>query len=129
MVDQGGAVRKRTGEKFGWIGGWLGGFLWLLLFALLRLVQGRTGEGIIGLSLFVVAAGAIFFLAPWRHPSVRMWRLMLPVFLVLFVSIAWLVWTWDNPEQTRLSWWSFFWLLPCLIPFWTIGGKRWDGGR
>jgi len=116
---------QRTGEKFGWIGGWVGGFLWLLILAVVRMTQGRAVEGFTGFGLFLAAVAGIFLLAPWRRPSVRQWKLMLPVYLVFFSSIAWAVWTSGGPGQLGLRWWSFFWILPCLIPLWTVGGKRW----
>lgn len=113
------------GEKIGWLGGWLGGFLWVLILSVIRLVQGRTGEGFCGLGLFLVAVGAIYFLAPWRHPSTRQWKLMIPVYLALFASVAWAVWTSGGLAQLGLTPWSFFGVLPCFIPLWTVGGRRW----
>jgi len=123
---QGNVAPRRTGEKVGWTGGWLGGFLWLLILSVVWLVQGRTTAGIVGLGLFLLAVGAILLLAPWRHPVTRQWKLMLPVYLVFFASIAWAVWTSGGLGQVGLSPWSFFWVLPCLIPLWTAGGRRWE---
>lgn len=122
-------VRRRTGEKLGWIGGWLGGFLWVVILSVARLLQGRAVVGLIGFGLFLVAVAVTFSLGPWRHPSVRLWKPMLPVYLAFFTSIAWALWAWDNLEPSGLSWWSFFWILPCLIPLWTDDGRRWDDGR
>lgn len=121
-----GSGRRRTGEKVGWTGGWLGGFLWLLILSALRLAQGRVIEGLTGVGLFVLAVGAVLFLAPWRHPSTRYWRLTVPIYLLFFSSVAWAVWTSGGLEQLGLNWWSFFWILPCLLPLWTVGGKRWE---
>lgn len=120
------ATSRRTGEKVGWTGGWTGGFLWLLILSVVRLVQGRITSGIVGLGLFALAVGAILLLAPWRHPSTRQWKLMLPVYLVFFASIAWAVWASGGLEQVGLNRWSFFWVLPCLIPLWTAGDRRWE---
>lgn len=91
---------------------------------MIRLAQGRAVDGSIGLGLFAVAGASVLFFAPWRHPAIRMWKLMLPLYLVLFASVARAVWTWGELEQSGLNWWSFFWILPCLIPLWTVGGRR-----
>lgn len=120
------SARRRTGEKFGWIGGWLGGFLWLLISSGIRLAQGRAVDGFTGLGLFLVAVGVICFLAPWRHPSTRQWKLMVPIYLAFVVSVTWAVWTSGGLAQLGLNRWSFFWILPCLIPLWTVGGRRWE---
>ena len=117
---------KRTGEKAGWTGGWLGGFLWLLILSVLWLVQGRTVAGAGGLALFALAVGAILFLAPWRHPTTRYWRLTVPVYLIFFTSIGWAVWKAGGPAKVGLSWWSFLWILPCLLPLATIVARRWE---
>lgn len=117
---------RRTGEKAGWTGGWLGGFLWVFILAVIFLAQNRMMHGLTGLGLFVVAVGAILMLAPWRHPTVQFWKLMLPIYLMLFISIVWAVWSLYNPYEPGLNRWSFFWILPCLIPLFTIGGRRWQ---
>jgi len=119
----------RTGEKAGWTGGWLGGFLWLLILSVVWLVQGRLTAGTVGLGLFVLGVGAILLLAPWRHPATPQWKLMLPVYCVFFISVAWALWAWGDPARSGLTWWSFFWVLPCLIPLWTAGRRRWEDGN
>lgn len=125
MAEVQATERKRTGEKAGWTGGWLGAFIWVPILAIVIIVRGRMIDGILGLGLFVSAVGAILSLAPWRHPTVPYWRLMLPLYLGFFVSIAWAVWSFYNPYEPGLKWWSFFWILPCLTPLFTIGARRW----
>jgi len=117
---------RRTGEKFGWAGGWLGGFIWLLILSVVRLVQGRGIPGLVGLGLFALAVGGILFFAPWRHPRTRYWRLTLPLYAVFFGSIAWAVRSSGGWAALGLNYWSFFWVLPCLVPLWAIGGRRWE---
>jgi len=117
---------RRTGEKNGWTVGWLGGFLWLLILSVVRLVQGRATEALIGLGLFALAVGVILFFAPWRHPRARYWKLTLPLYSMFFGSIAWAVRSSGGWAALGLGYRSFFWVLPCLIPLWTIGGRRWE---
>jgi uncharacterized membrane protein YfcA len=111
----------------GWIGGWLGGFIWVLIMSVLWLVRGRELEGITGLVLVGVAAVLIIAFAPWRHPTTPYWRLMLPAYIMFFVSIAWAVWSFRASPAEGFSWWSIWLILALLMPFGTSGRRRWDG--
>jgi hypothetical protein len=88
---------SRLGEEAGWIGGWIGAFLWVLIMAT----------------------------APWKHPRIPFWNLMLPAYVVLGLSLAWAIWSFGTNES-GLTWWSIFWALPVLIPLTTIGRRRWS---
>lgn len=119
-------MKGRKGEKAGWIGGWLGGFFWVFVLAVVRLVQHNWGEGIFGLFLFVGAVFFIFCFAPWRRPGTLYWKLMAPLYVVLFGAVAWAVWTYGGMKAAELDWWSFFWVLPALMPLFTAGRRSWD---
>jgi len=119
-------MSNRRGEKIGWIGGWAGGFFWLVLLSVLLLFQGRFVEATAGIGTAAVAFILIVITAPWKHPTVRYWKLMLPLYAVLAVSIVLLLFVFGSPAKAGLSWWSFLWLFPALIPFGTIGKKTWN---
>ena len=119
-------MQKRTGEKFGWIGGWLGGFIWVLLLSVLFLVQGKQAEGIVGLVLECIAVVLILWAAPWKHPSTAYWKLLIPIYVTLFGSFLWAFWALGGAEELGLNWWNTFWVFPLLIPFGTIGKRRWN---
>jgi glucose dehydrogenase len=116
---------RRLGERAGWIGGWTGAFLWVLILAIVWLVQGKTPEGLSGLALVCLGALIIFATLPWKHPKTPFWKLMLPAYLVLGLSVAWAVWSFGTNES-GLTWWSLLWALPLLIPFGTAGRRRWS---
>jgi hypothetical protein len=118
-------VTTRTGEKIGWIGGWLGGFVWVIILAGVLLAQGKWTQGVSGLGVAGVAVAAIIWLAPWRHPKTAYWRLMLPLHIMLLVSAVWAIWAYGGWQNAGLSWWSGLWMLPLLIPFGSIGRRRW----
>ncbi len=120
-----GPAETRRGEKIGWTVGWLGGFLWLLILSGVWLADGRVGVAVFGVVLFVGAVGCIVFLAPWHHPRTAYWKLMLPIYLLFFVAVAMTVAVMGR-RTLGLSWWSVLWLLPILLPFATIGSKRWN---
>jgi hypothetical protein len=119
-------MAHRSGEKFGWIGGWLGGFIWVVILSVIFLVLGKTTQCVIGLALFCAAVVCIVASAPWRHPDTRYWKLMIPVYVVFFGSIAWMVWSYRGLDSLGLNWWNAFLLLPLLMPFWTAGRRRWS---
>jgi hypothetical protein len=119
-------MAKRTGEKIGWVGGWVGGFIWVFILSIVWLVQGKTIEGIAGLALVGVAVLVILATAPWKHPTTPCWKLMLPLYVMVGVSVVWAVWSFGGAEQTGLTWWSVWWVIPLLIPFGTAGRRRWS---
>ena len=114
----------------GWSVGWAGGFLWIGVLAVVFLVQGNTLAGVMGLVLVAVAVAAIGTFAPWRHPDTRYWRLMLPLYALLGLAAAWAVTAFGvGAEEAGLTGWSLLAFLPLLIPFASVGGRRWrDGG-
>ncbi|MBN1162976.1 MAG: hypothetical protein JXB45_00220 [Candidatus Krumholzibacteriota bacterium] len=121
-------MKKRTGEKIGWIGGWLGGFIWVFILAVILLLQKRMAEGISGMALGVMAGFLISFTAPWKHPRSAYWRLMLPVFLVFIGAVAWALWAFGGVEKSGFGRWNIFWISPLLIPFFSMGKRRWEEG-
>jgi multisubunit Na+/H+ antiporter MnhB subunit len=116
---------SRLGEKAGWIGGWAGAFIWILILSVVWLVQGKTPEGLAGLALVTLGVVLIIATAPWRHPKTPFWKLMLPAYIVLGLSVAWAVWSFGT-KDSGLNWWSMLWALPILIPFGTMGRRRWS---
>jgi hypothetical protein len=118
---------NRKGEKIGWIVGWHGGFIWLCLLSGVLLFRNGIADGIIGIAIFVVASAVIIVTAPWKHPNTKYWKLMLPVYLLFFVSIAFYIYSYYGLDGTGLSWTAFFWVIPCLIPIATAGGRTWKG--
>ena len=118
---------NRKGEKIGWIGGWLGGFIWLGLLSAVWIVKNEIFNGTLGFVLFIVAIVLIFALAPWKHPNTKYWKLILPIYLLFFVSISLCIYLYGGLKSIGLNWMSFFWIIPCLIPFVTIGNRKWNG--
>lgn len=122
-------MANRVGEKIGWVGGWTGGFFWILILSVVWLVKGMTVEGIAGLVLVGLAMALIFATAPWKHPSTPFWKLMVPLYVMLGVSVVWALWAFGGAEKTGLTWWSIWWVIPLLIPFGTAGRRRWSDGE
>jgi uncharacterized membrane protein YfcA len=119
----------RKGEKFGWIGGWLGGFVWVVILSALLFTRGRPVPGVVGLALFGAAMTAILAGAPWRRPATSYWKLMIPVYVVFFASVAWMAWSSSGLDRLGLNPWQVFLLLPLLAPFATMGKRRWIDGH
>ncbi len=122
-------VSERKQEKIGWIAGWLGGFIWVVILSIVLLVKGYAIEAGAGVLVASVACITIVLLSPWRHPQTRYRLLMVPIYLLFFVAVGWGAWSWGGWQQMGISsWWSALILLPILIPFWTVGNRRWDDG-
>jgi energy-coupling factor transporter transmembrane protein EcfT len=43
----------------------------------------------IGICLFIAGMISGFVFVPWRYPTIRYWKLMIPGYLVFFFSIFW----------------------------------------
>ena len=114
-------------QQYGWIFGWLGGFIWVAILAVVALAQGKRLQAAVGALLVVAAISAVLAFAPWRHPAITFRRLMLPIYLILFLSVWWGVWLLEDPRSLGFnSWWSLFLLGPLLLPLWTVGRRRWQ---
>ncbi len=122
-------MANRTGEKIGWLGGWAGGFSWVGILAIVWLIQGKVREGLTGIILALAASFLIITLAPWRHPAVFYWKLLIPVYLVLFLSVGWAIWAFGGMRQAGFSVWSLFLLAILLMPLWQMGRRRWQDGE
>ena len=98
----------------------------MLVLSALWIVKGKTAEGAIGVVLFLLAVTFIVLFAPWRSGLTRYWKLMVPLYAVLFMSMAWAIWTAGGYAQLGLHPLSILWLLPILLPFGTVGRRRWQ---
>ncbi|HOU54575.1 MAG TPA: hypothetical protein PLQ97_11660 [Myxococcota bacterium] len=123
---------RRNGEKVGWLGGWAGAFLWVLILAVLFLVQGRIAGGLSGIALAGAGMGAAFLARPWRHGTTPYrWLLLAPMgLLVLAIPWAW----WSSADRVQGGDGSMPWtLLPLVVvigmPLWTVGRRRWKDGE
>ena len=121
-------MKERKGERWGWIGGWLGGFIWIIILSIVWLVKGKLYIGLAGICLFSLAITFIFTFSPWKHPTTRYWKLLLPLFLVLIFSAALFILSEGGLKAAGLNWWSLIYLAPCLIPFATMGSRSWKDG-
>jgi len=118
---------NRRGEKLGWTWGWIGGFVWLPILGTLWVLNGQMLQGISAFTAFVVGCIATVFCAPWRHPRTPYWKLLLPVYAVLFAAIALMLLLYPGAtRQIGLNVGNLFLLLPMLLPFVTLGRRRWE---
>ena len=120
-------MNERRGEKWGWLGGWLGGFVWVLILSLVLIGQGRTLQAVVGGAIVGLAIGVVAGFAPWRFPRMPYRVLMAPVYLLFFTSLAWGAWV--SPElrdMVTVNPWSILLFIPLLLPWWTVGNRRWE---
>lgn len=120
---------ERRGEKWGWIGGWIGSFLWMPILGTVLLVQhGSSWTCLVSFFCSVAAFFSIFHFAPWRHPGTRMWKLMLPLYLLLIVGSIMLILSYEGiSTRTLLPLLPGF--LPIFMPVLIIGKRRWLDGE
>jgi len=128
-------VTERKGERWGWAGAWVGSFLWVAIVGLVFLAQGNLAPAASGLVICAVALGVAHAMAPWRHPHTPYWRLYLPLYALLAVTVLWACWgfgAFDAGAEQTLDAWMLLWLLPALAPLVTpmliLGRPTWAGG-
>ena len=122
-------MNDRKGEKYGWTLGWIGGFLWVVVLAGFLVTQKRYFMSAINLSFFTVAVILVIYLAPWKHPDVQYWKLLLPIYAMLVGAVIVLLACFGFPGKVGYSWWSVLWLLPTLLPFRTAANRTWDEAK
>jgi hypothetical protein len=121
---------ERKQEKLGWLGGWHGAFIWVLIVAIILLTRGQLLAGLAGLALLAVASAYIVYGAPWRHPARTYRQLLIPIYALIVVAVAWGIWAFDDPKYLGLnSYWSFLLILPVAMPLWLTGDRRWQDGE
>ena len=118
-------MKERIGERIGWTAGWLGGFIWVLVLSMVFLFQGKSEQGVAGISLTGIAVFSVLFFAPWRFSSTPYWKLMLAPYGVFFLSIAWAVWSFGGLESCGFTGWNLLWLLPLLLPLGSWSKRKW----
>lgn len=118
-------MKKRLGEKAGWIAGWTGGFIWVLFLAGLFFYRRKFGQGAAGVALTGVAVAAVLYWAPWRHPSTPYWKLMLAPYGLFFIAVAWAAWSLGGIESLGFNWLNLLWLIPALSPFGFLSANKW----
>jgi hypothetical protein len=117
--------KERRSEKRGWTLGWSGGFVWVLVLAVLEFIQGSFFSALLNCALIGIALALILTLAPWRYPAQPYWKLMIPIYILFFGAIGFLLVPSSSLMQIRLGPWSIFMLLPLLLPFFLAGRRRW----
>lgn len=120
---------RRKGEKRGWVLGWLGSFLWVLILAIVYLARGAFVPSLVGCTLVAGAAALTLVCSPWRYPRLPYWKLMLPLYALFFLSVAWAISIAGGAAELGLSVSSLFLLLPLLMPFFLAGSRRWIDGE
>lgn len=114
----------KRGLQLGWVVGFLGLNIWIPLLTALLLEMDDVTGGIIGAAWFGGNWGMLWFLAPWRYPDLRIWKL---VALNLGSAVlAALFFTWRCglylPENRHFLW-SLLILVAMFLPA-LLGGRR-----
>jgi hypothetical protein len=118
-------MNDRSGEKIGWTLGWSGAFLWVCIMAVVLVFLGKTVPAAVGFTLFGVAGLLVRLCAPWRHPEEPYWKLMMPLYAILVVSIAWVLWAYNGYKALGLDWWSLLMLFFLFFPLVSSGRSKW----
>ena len=121
----------RRGERLGWSLGWAGSFAWVAALAVVFAIQAKWAAALGGLAIVLLAALAVVRGAPWRHPQTRYWRLMLAPLLLELLAV---VWAWrgfagDLAPGDQFSPWMLAWMLPLVLPIFSLGPRRWVDGE
>jgi hypothetical protein len=118
------------GPKIGWVGGFLGASLWLIILAVVHLVNHDLWAGFLGLLLYLVCLGCIVSLRPWKHPRTRLWKLYTATITPLLLAAGLFYWR-EEPLDLSLS--AILGVASVLfilfLPVWLHGHKTWSNLR
>ena len=100
----------------------------MFILAAWALFAGEWRFGAFALAAGLCVVGLVIQLAPWKHPSTRLWKLVLPPATVMILAATILV-IWSGHGLPPSDWMPglFVGLLPLLIP--AIGWRRWEDGN
>ena len=119
-------MNDRRGEKRGWYGGLLGGSVWMLSPIVYWLFQRRYPEAIVAIVLAASEVAMVFYLAPWKRPTVPYWRLYLPP-VAANLLLASLAMAFEGVPPWSLDRWRLVLFAPLFfLPLFTVGGRTWE---
>jgi len=126
QLNMNSAVNSRRGEKAGWIFGIAGAISWVPLMSVIFLFTGKITAGVTGILLFAASFYIIIKKTPWKNPDTPYIKLFVPVILILFTSVLWLLLSFDAFSSDNFPFSVFIFILPVFIPFFTTGKKKWS---
>lgn len=120
---------KRRGERLGWTLGNLGAFIWVLIFGIVYTVKGLYPVAFVFYAIFLSAVAAIRIFAPWRHPDTPYWKLLIPIYFHMGLSVWAAVWSYGGFGQSGLRVYDLVFLLVLIFPFFSLGRRKWNDGE
>jgi hypothetical protein len=121
-------MNDRRGEKLGWTVGMLGGTAWMFILAPCAFFAGEWRIGGFALAAGFCVVGLVIHLAPWKHPSTRLWKLFLPPVGVMILTASVLaIWVRHGLPPSEWAPGLLVGLLALLLP--GIGWRRWEDGN
>ena len=118
---------SERGPRLGWTLGGLGGLLWLVILAVVLLVQGNYPGALTSAAFFVAGVLYLVIFAPWKHENTPFWRIYLGFVLFVIGAAAILLVLWYPGEIKSLRRFHLlFCLIPLFIPVFIMGRKTWS---
>ncbi len=115
----------RRGEKIGWTGGWIGSFIWVIALGVVWIFQGNLTDGIIASILFAFSIILVVKLSPWKHPKIKYWKLMVPIYTVFLIAAIFGVYVLNGFDDLSKIQYGL-WIFPCFTPIFILGNKKWN---
>ena len=118
---------ENRGAKAGWTWGGIGSIIWILILAIVLLVQGNYLGMVCSVAFFLAGILYVILVAPWKHPNTPFGLIYLGLLVIILAAAAVLIITWypgQAAEFKNLRW--LFFVLPLLIPIFIMGKKTWS---
>ena len=123
-------MNDRRGEKLGWTLGMLGSTAWMFILAPCAFFAGEWRIGAFALAAGLCVVVLVIQLAPWKHPTTRFWKLLLPPVAVMILAAGILmVWAGHGHSPLGLGTCPLGWCLRLAVDRHRLASVgRWEVG-
>ena len=108
--------------KMIWYLSWIGTFSWVLILSVILLINLKFLHSLIGFALFSSLIAYISLKNPWKNPNSKLFKLMLIPYLLLILSVLWILNAYNAFSHFKLYYYII--LINTFIPVITIGNKK-----
>ena len=118
----------RDREKIAWLAGWTLGAFWHLVAGFALIAWQLSVQAAIVFLIWGLTTYMIFGHPPWRHPDRTMWKMSVPIVILITLNTAWVFWVFTTLDRADVSPLHYVMLYVYLFPMWATRYRTWNDG-